>query len=306
VNRADFDLLRRTATETGSRIQVGFQSLGSHALDAFSRDEFNLGPLQAVGAVGLWARNKGYWARSRWAGKRSIDGIDVVDGVSANPLAHAIVTALAVVSAHDVSDVTQVDADLYRANDIEGDDTSLLRISTTSGTTVTAGLTLCAEEQSDAFLILRGTRASARFYYTEDIVEIDGRRIDFARTDLLENLLDHRDHGTPLLSSLESTGAFVRVIDTVRRTQPAPIAEAFVEWRGEGAEARPIVEQVDEWIARAVDAEATFAELGAPWARSGTNRCSSGRSDRAHTVRTGAPPADAIQRVRRSANADQP
>ncbi|SDQ30015.1 DUF6807 family protein [Microbacterium sp. cf332] len=264
---ADLRVLEEASARSGARVQVGFQSLGSRALRAFAEDRFDLGPVRAVGAVGLWARDRAYWERSRWAGRRELDGVAVVDGVTTNPLAHATATALALAGTTARADITQVTADLYRANAIEGDDTSLLRVSTTRGIRVTAGLTLCADEQVDPYVEVHGRRGTARFFYTEDVVEVDGRSERFERDDLLENLLDHRDHGTPLLSPLSAAGAFVAVIDAVGRTAPHPIDPAFVTARGEGAARRLVVDGIEDAVVRAVDAEATFGELRLPWAR---------------------------------------
>ncbi|GAD33951.1 putative dehydrogenase [Microbacterium sp. TS-1] len=264
---ADLRVLQEAAATSGARVQVGFQSLGSRALRAFAEDRFDLGPIRAIGAVGLWARDRAYWERSRWAGRRELDGVAVVDGVTTNPLAHATATALAIAGTTAVADITQVTADLYRANAIEGDDTSLLRVSTTRGIRVTAGLTLCADEQVDPYVEVHGRRRSARFFYTEDVVEIDGRSERFERDDLFENLLDHRDEGVTLLSPLAASGAFVAVIDAVGRTAPHEIDPAFVSPRGEGPARRLVVDGIEDAVVRAVDAEATFAELHLPWAR---------------------------------------
>ncbi|MET3720702.1 isopentenyl diphosphate isomerase/L-lactate dehydrogenase-like FMN-dependent dehydrogenase [Arthrobacter sp. UYEF21] len=62
-----------------------------------------------------------------------MDGIDVVDGVATNPLAHAAATALRIAGARTTADIASVETDLYRANEIESDDTSVLRIRTTAG-----------------------------------------------------------------------------------------------------------------------------------------------------------------------------
>src|SRR3712207_5937166 len=80
--------------ETGRVIQVGFQSLGSHALEMLRADAFDIGPVVRIGAIGAWSRTVGYWSRSPWAGRRSMNGQAVVDGVVTNALAHAVVTAL--------------------------------------------------------------------------------------------------------------------------------------------------------------------------------------------------------------------
>ena len=43
-----------------------------------------------------------YYARAPWAGRRTLDGVEVVDGVVTNPLAHAVATALLVAGARTV------------------------------------------------------------------------------------------------------------------------------------------------------------------------------------------------------------
>ena len=83
--------------------------------------------------MGAWSRTVGYWNRSPWAGRRSLHGRPVIDGVATNPLAHAVATALAVVGCRRLDEVESVDTDLYRANAIDSDDTSVVRIRTTRG-----------------------------------------------------------------------------------------------------------------------------------------------------------------------------
>ncbi|MFI8632735.1 DUF6807 family protein [Microbacterium sp. NPDC077663] len=266
LSSADLAVLADAASASGARVQVGFQSLGSLAIPALIADDFGLGPIQAIGAVGLWCRDRAYWSRSRWAGHRILDGFPVLDGVVANPLAHATATALAVAQSTAASDVSQVTADLYRANAIQGDDTSVIRLSTGRGVRVTSALTLCAEEDEDPYVLIRGTRGSAKFFYTEDVVETADRRVEFGRIDLVENLLDHRDHGTPLLAPLHETGAFVRVMDAVADTEPVAIDAAHVSWNDSGPSPRIVLAGVRDAVERAVDAEATFAELHLPWA----------------------------------------
>ena len=119
--------------ETGRVVQVGFQSLGSHALEMLRADSFGIGPVVRIGAVGAWSRTVGYWSRSSWSGRRSLRGRAVVDGVVTNPLAHAVATALAIADCRTLEDVEAVDTDLYRANAIDSDDTSVVRIRTTQG-----------------------------------------------------------------------------------------------------------------------------------------------------------------------------
>ncbi|WP_082874480.1 DUF6807 family protein [Arthrobacter sp. OY3WO11] len=262
------------ADAAGRLVQVGFQSLGSHAMPAIRTlvESGDIGHVLGLSATGQWVRNRAYFKRSRWAGKRSLDGIDVVDGVATNALAHAVATGLHLAGAHTMSDVESVETDLYRAHDNESDDTSIIRVRTTGGSTLLCGLTLCAPEQQRPSVTVHGTRGEITLFYTEDEVVIstpDGeRRETFGRTDLLENLLDARSNGAPLLCALPDTGAFTTVLEAIRTAPaPQPIDPGHITWEGEGDDAHPVVQDIAAVIARAVKAQATFAELGVAWAR---------------------------------------
>ena len=64
----------------------------------------------------------------RLGGQARLDGVDVVDGALTNPFAHAVATALAVAGAEERGAVAAVETELFRANAIESDDTSAIRI----------------------------------------------------------------------------------------------------------------------------------------------------------------------------------
>jgi len=251
---------------TGRVVQVGFQSLGSDALGAL-RDGHVVGAVRSAAAVGTWRRDDAYWQRSAWAGRRRLHGVDVLDGVVTNPLAHAVATALAVVGARRAADVARVEVELYRANAIEGDDTSTVRVTTTSGREATAALTLCAAEETVPSVRVTGADGSARFDYTlDDVTLLDAPAQHHGRTDLLEDLLDHRRTGADLLVPLVSTGAFVEVLEAVRATEPVQIDHPFVTWLGEGPARHPVVQDVESLVERAAEELALFSEVGAPWA----------------------------------------
>ena len=84
----DFTRLLGIEQESGRVVQVGFQSLGSEAVRMLTDDVFEIGPILRVSAMGAWSRTVGYWTRSPWAGRRSLGGRPVVDGVVTNALAH--------------------------------------------------------------------------------------------------------------------------------------------------------------------------------------------------------------------------
>lgn len=286
---AQYEALLAEANRAGRRVQVGFQSIGSHALDAL--DELltggsegaagRIGELRAVGATGLWLRTESYYERAPWAGRRELDGVQVVDGVVTNPLAHAVKTALHIAGAKRLEDVAELDTELHHAHTIEADDTSIVRLRTEDGIPVTAALTLCAPEQQDPWITVSGTEGEAILYYTRDELVIRPNReapgnedaepetLHFERTNLLENLIDVRSgESRRLLSPLEDHGAFMRVLEAVRTAEPpAQIGEEHLEHAGEGGERHPIIPHIEEHLARAVKAApSSFSSLGAPWA----------------------------------------
>ncbi|MFG1621329.1 Gfo/Idh/MocA family protein [Kribbella sp. NPDC049227] len=270
---AEFEKLSAVVAETGRACQVGFQAQASKATLTLASmiADGRLGEIRGISAVGKWVRKAQYFQRARWAGRRTLDGIAVVDGAVTNPLAHATAAALLLDGSTGVDDVRSVETELFRANPIESDDTSTVRIVTSRGTTILIAVTLCASEHLEPRVIVHGSAGRAELRYTTDMLEItDGSgttETTYDRAGLLENLLDHRaDPGVPLYVPLAATGGFTRVVEAVRvAEEPAEIPGGLVRWEGEGLERRPIVLDVEKWVDRAADELAVFSELGAPW-----------------------------------------
>lgn len=271
---AQFEQLRATVAATGQACAVGFQSLGSNAVPELlaMMDEGRLGEIRGISGVGRWVRDWGYWGEAPWTGRRELDGVPVMDGVVANALAHASATALRLARADRRSDVGQVVVDLYRANDIEADDTSVVKVVTAAGLPVTLGLTLCAERNEPPYVEVVGSTGRARFFYTSDEVDLflEGAatpvRQSYSRMVPLDNLLAHRATGISLCCPLEATGGFMHVMDAVSRTTPLVVGPTWVEHRVDELGERVVVSDVATWIERAAYGHSTFAEAGAPWA----------------------------------------
>lgn len=270
----EFWMLLRAVKESQRVVQIGFQSLGSAGvarLQALLSDG-TLGTVSAINARGAWIRDKAYYQRSAWAGRRSVDGHRIADGVVTNPLAHAIATALKVAGATTLADIESVTTEMYHAHAIEADDTSFVRIDVAHGPAVCAALTLCASDQLPPTIELVGDRGTARYEYTNDVLhlEVEGRVTEetFERVDLLENLVDHLDHGTDLLVPLVETIGFMCVLEATQdRPDPVQIAEEFLDWQGEDAAAHPVIADIEHWLDEALRTQQGFLGAGCPWAR---------------------------------------
>ncbi|MFK4068127.1 Gfo/Idh/MocA family protein [Streptomyces sp. NPDC029674] len=275
---AEFRRMADGAAAAGITVQIGFQSLGSHAIPAIRRliADGAVGEVTGVGGAGAWVRDEAYFRRAPWAGRRRLDGVDVVDGVLTNPLAHAVATALALADATTAEDVSSVETELFRANAIESDDTSCVRVHTAGGARIAVAATLCADTSEEPYVVVHGTRGRITFWYRQDRVEVrregagpvPAHTTLHGRTDLLENLVEHLAGRARLLVPPAATGAFMRVVEAVR-TAPDPVALPAPAWStapGERAERR-IVHGVDELVAVAADTLSLYSELGADWAR---------------------------------------
>ncbi|MEE1928293.1 Gfo/Idh/MocA family oxidoreductase [Streptomyces sp. TRM 70351] len=270
---AEFTRIADAARGAGTACQIGFQSLGSHAVAAVRElaGSGAIGAVTGVGAAGAWARDEAYWSRAPWAGRRRLGSRDVVDGVLTNPLAHAVATALALAGGERAEDVTDVRVELLRANDIEADDTSCVRIRTAAGVPVVAALTLCAEQPGEPYVVVHGERGRITFWYKQDRVRLEraGHEAEetvHGRTDLLENLVAHLRQGADLLVPPERTGGFMRLLEAVRLAPaPRPLPASAVRVVHDGPAPRRVVPGVEALVASSAQNLRLFSETETPW-----------------------------------------
>ncbi len=274
---ADHWELLATAERAGRAVQVGFQARGGAGVDVLREEVAGgaLGGVTMVRAHGAWRRDRAYYARSAWAGKRRLNGRRVADGVATNPLAHALHAALVIAGIQQVSDIAQVTTELRRAHDIEADDTTFLRVDPTgAGPAVVCALTTTAPEQRAPWVEISGPAGAHRLHYTDDVstrTAADGAVVELThgRRDLMEALCAHvRDRSRPLISPLGSTGAFSAVLEAIQSVpDPTPIVGESVQWWGEGESAHPVVEEIEQALSTALETGRPFSELGVRWAR---------------------------------------
>ncbi|TDQ45503.1 Gfo/Idh/MocA family protein [Actinorugispora endophytica] len=270
---AEFDELTAAVDASGLACQVGFQSLGSTAVDAVRGlvADGAIGEVRGIGGAGTWIRTSSYYERAAWAGRRRMDGRDVVDGALTNPFAHAVATALAVAGA-DRSVSGDIELELFHAHDIESDDTSCVRLHAPDGTPITVAVTLCAAEHRAPRLTVHGSAGRIVLEYTLDRVTLErpGREpvtTTHPRTDLLENLVAHLRGGEPLLVPPARTRGFMTVLDAVRRApDPAPVPEWAQDVSTQDDGVHRVIRGVEDLVHRSAEHMALFSEIGVPWA----------------------------------------
>ncbi|MDG4800457.1 Gfo/Idh/MocA family oxidoreductase [Micromonospora sp. WMMD980] len=267
------ELLAASAA-AGRAVQVNFQALGSAALTELTGAlaAGRLGAVTGIATIAAWQRPDAYYARSAWAGRRSVDGRPALDGALANPLAHALMQCLAVAEAATGAPTrpARIEVERYRVRPIEVDDTAILRLTPHAGPPVLAALTLAAEEHVAGDVLVTGERGRAVLEYPTDRLRLPSDahpRVVPGRQGLLANLLDHRATGVPLIAPPARTGPFTVVLDALRNApEPTLLGGDVVRAVGDGPERVRVIRGVNEALRAAAETGTLPSEAGVPWA----------------------------------------
>jgi predicted dehydrogenase len=260
--------LTASLAAAGRACQVGFQALGSAAWAQFREALPGLGELGGITATASWQRDDVYYARSSWAGKRIVAGRPVIDGVLVNPLAHAVMQALASARAVGAGRPRQLMAERYRVRPIEVEDTAFARITFESGLPVMIAVTLAGEDFIPGEIAARGAGGRAVLEYPTDRLALPGEdslRPVEGRTDLLTNLVEHRENRTPLLAPLEVTADFTAVLEAL--TAPdAPLPQLLDDSAVVTEGSKRTIPGINDLLRKVVETMALPSEMGVPWA----------------------------------------
>jgi predicted dehydrogenase len=198
----------------------------------------------------------------------------VADGALTNPLAHASATALALAGSTRLEDVVSLELDLWRANDIEADDTSVAVFDLAGDVRLTTAVTLAAPVSKRPYVDVVGTNGTLRLWYTSDDIELRNpndevlESFHVGRRDLIDNLLAARDGSEALFSPLAETGAFMRLVEGVMQS-PAPrrVAEGSATLVDDENGRHMVIDGIEEELERALRLESTFTELDSAFTR---------------------------------------
>lgn len=283
----DLDRLIDLQRASGKFIAVNFQHLlnpMTQTLKArIAASEF--GAIRRVRSSALWARSESYFSRSGWSSRMQIDGQWVLDGTIGNPLAHLLAEALYLATpSAGMANPVRVQAELYRANAIESEDTSCLRVETAEGVSVFYCASLCSEKMTPILCEIETEWAVIRLfdYFRVEIIWSDGH-IEQAETPDNDNHLDRRimlkavskklaNNERPLIT-VEECRPYMLVWNGAFESFgiPAMIDEdvIFTEETKYGTvrcvqDLQPLVEQASRQ-------QRLFSETGVAWARAGAS-----------------------------------
>lgn len=238
------------------------------------------GKLLRIRNLAGWIRSQSYFQRSDWAGRLRMGGSWVLDGTINNPLSHLIASSLhfAGPDLHAIAEPNVVQAELYRGNSIESEDTSSVRIITRDGVEILNNLTLCAEDLIDRTTTVECEEA------TIVIKEAKQMQISFSngrrevresycedRIEMLMSLCEAIRTGERFLCDIESTLPFTRTINAafhsswpVRQVPSSDIRKTSCK-----DDINMRIVGINAFLSRAHEQGKLLSEIGVPWATAG-------------------------------------
>jgi len=192
----------RIRDRTDKVVAIGYQDTYSPSVQWAKRQilDGRIGAVQQVRLWATWPRTDSYYRRNDWVGRVQRDGRWVLDSPANNALSHQINLALYLTGpeAETSNRATAIEAELYRARDLENFDTCAYRLDTAAGCPLLVLLTHACEQANHPVIEYIGERGTLRRTHPRTCeLLIDGEVVDQCEDDeagahgpMLTNWLD--------------------------------------------------------------------------------------------------------------------
>lgn len=276
--------MEAAARAAGRFVAVGFQSMYAAETLWMKQQLLDgaIGTVRVLKCRGQWPRLDAYYSRNPWAGRLRLGEEWVLDSPFHNAFAHQLnlLCFLAGTDLHQSAALHSVEAELYRARNIESADTACLRIITRQQVPLLLYVSHVAASKLDPELIVRGDRGELRWTMTEITLRradgsVETRPFPEEEWDLRDALVRAvcarvQDPAT-FICDLAIAGQQTLAANAAQESAPVvPFPAELIQRRPEQKSTRVIVTGLDDAIAAAFAAEKLFHELPVPWARRGT------------------------------------
>lgn len=279
----DANRLIDAKNKTGKTVLIGYQSIYAPSTQTIKTRllDGKLGKLNAIRIKGGWPRGSAYYGRNGWAGRLKLDdGTYVLDSPINNAMAHDVNNAMYLcgLSQHTSAEPETVQAELYRARDIETFDTASMRIMA-NGVEVIIGLSHSTRENFNPIMMLdcekgqvEWTRGSATIRYT------DGTEENFDENNLRDhngpfhNAIDVLRNNAEPLCSPEVARAQTLCINGAHESCPeiTNIPDDHIDATDRNGDLFHIVRGLDDLLDQSFEEKKLFSELGTEWGTSST------------------------------------
>lgn len=283
------DRMLEAQKESGLPVIVGYQAIFTNAIQTIKKRLLGspLGGPRTVRIKGGWPRDDVYYSRNRWAGRLKVGEDWILDSPINNAFAHEVNNALFLSgpSQHESAVPRTVQAEFYRARNIESLDTACLRILTSEGTEILIALSHATEENFDPCIVIQAENGSVTWTQGNGHTTIEydnGHTEEFDNFGVDAHLLPFQNGVETVLSKTEAlcTPANARTqtlcINGAHESCPAITTippnkvKSVSRPQADGTTKNyQVAEGVDDLIHRCYVEGGLFSELGAEWGHSG-------------------------------------
>ena len=170
----------------GKMVVIGYQAIFSPAIQTIKTRIVagKLGRLQSIRVKGGWPRNDIYYSRNAWAAKLKAGDEWILDSPINNAFAHDLNNPLHLCGPthHESAAPRSIQAELYRARDIESLDTASLRILTTDGVEIIIALSHVTRENFNPSMVIHAEKGTVHWVQDDGATTItysDGSQESF-------------------------------------------------------------------------------------------------------------------------------
>lgn len=278
----DVIVMKEAAERTGNFVSVGYQTMYTPEARAMKQAVLDgrLGKIKTIKSFTTSPRSKAYFTRNNWAGKLAVNGKWVLDSPFNNAFAHRLnmICFLGGRSFGESAKITSLQAELYRANDIESADTASIRFYSDTGIKFIFTCThACSESLGPAISII-GEKGridwdgNATVITTGEGVErIRNSASDDLRKFIMSALAKRIVDPDQFICTPDIAMAQTLCVNGVHESSDVntlPPGLIMEKNDNNGASVR-IIKDIENIVKRAFDEETLFSELGLDWAMPG-------------------------------------
>lgn len=277
----DVRAMRAAERESDLFVAVGYQTMYAAEAIAMKRAilDGRLGRVRSIKCTGAGSRDSIYYARNSWAGRLKAGDDWVLDSPFNNANAHQLnmMLFLAGPALEAPARPISIQAELYRANDIEAPDTACMRIVTEAGVPVYFCVSHCPEGKgSPPEIVVTGETGTMRWsFHDRLVIETEGREPETrpaegppeSRDSMLRAVIAKVGDPGTFVCTLGIAGAHTLCVNGAHESSPVrPIPPEHVRTEPSRGETRMVIAGLDEAMRRGAQTEKLFSELGVPWA----------------------------------------
>jgi predicted dehydrogenase len=266
----------------GRRVAVGFQWSFSDAIQSLKADirQGRFGAVKRMKCLYTWPRDLAYYGRNDWAGKRrDSSGAWILDSPANNAMAHDLHNIFYVLGREiDACALpVEVEAELYRAYDIDNFDTAAVRLRLDGGAEILFLVSHVSRDDTGPVLRYEFERGdvTARGRASDILAAFaDGSARNYGSPDAapLKKLWDGIESvrtGAAPVCGLEAALGQTLAVDGMQDAAQgiAGFPKELVRFEPSPSGGRRWVEGLDDVFARCYEEGKLPSEIGAPWGR---------------------------------------